>query len=73
MCSEFCPLCVLPDLQRSVYYLYFLCTCRVYFGEKVAMYFAWLGYYTYFLVPASIVGLVVFIYGMVTIKNDVVS
>ncbi|KAK2172730.1 hypothetical protein NP493_931g00039 [Ridgeia piscesae] len=46
---------------------------RVYFGEKVAMYFAWLGYYTYFLVPASIVGLIVFIYGLVTIKNDVVS
>lgn len=46
---------------------------RVYFGEKVAMYFAWLGYYTYFLVPASIVGLIVFIYGLVTISNDIVS
>ena len=46
---------------------------RVYFGEKVAMYFAWLGYYTYFLLPASIVGTFVFIYGLVTINDDTVS
>ncbi|XP_065660180.1 anoctamin-4 isoform X5 [Hydra vulgaris] len=37
---------------------------RNYFGEKVALYFAWLGFYTSFLVPASIVGLLCFLYGI---------
>ncbi|XP_045871057.1 anoctamin-9 isoform X2 [Meles meles] len=36
---------------------------RDYFGEKVALYFAWLGWYTYMLVPAAVVGLVVFLSG----------
>ncbi|XP_064226385.1 anoctamin-9 isoform X2 [Aotus nancymaae] len=36
---------------------------RDYFGEKVALYFAWLGWYTYMLVPAALTGLVVFLSG----------
>ncbi|KAK3096553.1 hypothetical protein FSP39_001223 [Pinctada imbricata] len=36
---------------------------RKYFGEKIAIYFTWLGFYTQMLIPASIVGLVVFFYG----------
>ncbi|XP_047548658.1 anoctamin-9 isoform X1 [Lutra lutra] len=36
---------------------------RDYFGEKVALYFAWLGWYTYMLVPAAVVGLIVFLSG----------
>ncbi|XP_059008811.1 anoctamin-9 isoform X1 [Mustela lutreola] len=36
---------------------------RDYFGEKVALYFAWLGWYTYMLVPAALVGLIVFLSG----------
>lgn len=36
---------------------------RYYFGEKVALYFAWLGWYTYMLVPAAVVGLIVFLSG----------
>lgn len=39
------------------------CARRDYFGEKVALYFAWLGWYTYMLVPAAVVGLVVFLSG----------
>ncbi|XP_071943623.1 anoctamin-4-like isoform X4 [Antedon mediterranea] len=46
---------------------------RAYFGEKIALYFAWLGFYTYMLVPASILGLLVFIYGCATLGNDAVS
>ncbi|XP_033101600.1 anoctamin-4-like isoform X5 [Anneissia japonica] len=46
---------------------------RAYFGEKIALYFAWLGFYTYMLVPASILGIVVFIYGCATLGGDDVS
>lgn len=37
--------------------------CRKYFGEKVALYFAWLGWYTYMLVPAAVAGLIIFLSG----------
>ena len=40
-----------------------------YFGEKIGLYFAWLGFYTAWLLPASIVGLIVFIYGVATVFN----
>lgn len=46
---------------------------KVYLGEKIGLYFAWLGYYTYSLIPPSIVGLLVFIYGIVTIAYDPIS
>ena len=39
---------------------------RRYFGEKLSFYFAWLGFYTSWLVLPSIVGLLVFIYGCLT-------
>jgi len=45
--------------------------CRKYFGEKIAIYFAWLGIYTTLLVPASIAGLIAFIYGLVTMPVSV--
>ncbi|XP_023288562.1 anoctamin-4 [Orussus abietinus] len=35
-----------------------------YFGEKVALYFAWLGFYTKSLYPPAVVGLLCFIYGL---------
>ncbi len=41
-----------------------------YFGVKIAIYFAWLGFYTKMLIPASIVGIISFIYGVVTLKYD---
>nr|CAD7605732.1 unnamed protein product [Timema genevievae] len=41
-------------------------TIRMYFGEEVAMYFAWLGFYTYMLVPASAVGLICLLYGFLS-------
>ncbi|BFZ09443.1 hypothetical protein BsWGS_12480 [Bradybaena similaris] len=36
---------------------------RLYFGEKIGIYFAWLGHYTGLLIPAGLVGLAIFIYG----------
>lgn len=35
-----------------------------YFGTEIALYFAWLGFYTAWLVPLAIIGLVVFLYGI---------
>lgn len=43
---------------------------KEYFGVKIALYFAWLGFYTYMLIPASIVGLIVFLYGAITINQN---
>ena len=44
---------------------------RKYFGEKIGIYFAWLGFYTMMLIPASVVGFIVFIYGVATVWSDV--
>ncbi|XP_065117655.1 anoctamin-1a isoform X1 [Paramisgurnus dabryanus] len=46
---------------------------RKYFGEKVGLYFAWLGVYTQMLIPAAIVGVIVFLYGCVTVDDDIPS
>uniref|UniRef100_UPI0037E9C662 anoctamin-7 n=1 Tax=Semicossyphus pulcher TaxID=241346 RepID=UPI0037E9C662 len=44
---------------------------RAYFGEKIALYFAWLGFYTGWLVPASLVGTVIFFVGFWLMATDV--
>ncbi|XP_042561151.1 anoctamin-2-like [Clupea harengus] len=46
---------------------------RKYFGEKIGLYFAWLGVYTQLLIPASIVGITVFFYGCATVDTNVPS
>ncbi|XP_011485275.1 anoctamin-1 isoform X1 [Oryzias latipes] len=46
---------------------------RKYFGEKVGLYFAWLGVYTQMLIPASIVGVIVFLYGCATVDSNIPS
>lgn len=40
--------------------------CRRYYGEKIGIYFAWLGFYTEMLFYAAVVGLICFIYGLAT-------
>lgn len=40
---------------------------KEYFGEKIGLYFAWLGFYTAWLLPAAIVGTIVFAYGLLTV------
>ena len=44
-------------------------SCRRYFGEKIGLYFAWLGWYTGMLFPAALVGLLVFLYGVLTLDH----
>ncbi|MCJ8733666.1 hypothetical protein PDJAM_G00226270 [Pangasius djambal] len=46
---------------------------RRYFGEKIGLYFAWLGVYTQLLIPASAMGIVVFLYGWMTVDTNVPS
>ncbi|XP_062432345.1 anoctamin-9 [Rhea pennata] len=46
---------------------------RGYFGEKVALYFAWLGWYTYLLGIAAVVGLLVFVAGITVFSSSQVS
>nr|XP_033809059.1 anoctamin-4 isoform X3 [Geotrypetes seraphini] len=46
---------------------------RRYFGEKIGLYFAWLGWYTGMLFPAAFTGLFVFLYGVFTMDHCQVS
>ncbi|XP_044775164.1 anoctamin-1 isoform X8 [Neomonachus schauinslandi] len=46
---------------------------RKYFGEKIGLYFAWLGVYTQMLIPASVVGIIVFLYGCATVDENIPS
>ncbi|XP_041953375.1 anoctamin-7 isoform X2 [Alosa sapidissima] len=43
---------------------------REYFGEKIALYFAWLGFYTAWLLPAALVGTFVFVSGIMTMGSN---
>ncbi|CAK8678217.1 unnamed protein product [Clavelina lepadiformis] len=40
---------------------------RRYFGDKIAIYFAWLGFYSEMLIYPTFVGLIVFIYSIITL------
>ena len=46
---------------------------RTYFGVRIGLYFAWLGVYTAMLVPAAIVGILCFLYGLAVMNNFIPS
>ncbi|XP_056015162.1 anoctamin-4-like isoform X6 [Ostrea edulis] len=46
---------------------------RNYFGEKIGIYFTWLGFYTAMLIPTAITGVVVFLFGVGTLMGDTPS
>ncbi|XP_050091093.1 anoctamin-4-like [Anopheles aquasalis] len=46
---------------------------KEYFGVNIAMYFAWLEFYTLMLIPAAIAGLICIFYGVVTFANNQIS
>ncbi|XP_006990269.2 anoctamin-5 isoform X4 [Peromyscus maniculatus bairdii] len=46
---------------------------RNYFGEKIGIYFVFLGYYTEMLLVAALVGLACFIYGLLSMENNQTS
>ncbi|CAL8243255.1 unnamed protein product [Lota lota] len=43
---------------------------KVYFGEKVALYYLWLSLYTKLLIPAAILGPLVFLYGLAFFNSN---
>ncbi|KAJ0029459.1 hypothetical protein NQD34_004456 [Periophthalmus magnuspinnatus] len=43
---------------------------RKYYGEKIGLYFAWLGFYTEMLLFAAIVGTLCFVYGLLTYEEN---
>jgi hypothetical protein len=43
---------------------------RRYFGEKVGIYFTWIGFYTTWLLPVSLLGIVILLYGLSTIPSS---
>ncbi|XP_063293984.1 anoctamin-5 isoform X2 [Pelobates fuscus] len=46
---------------------------RKYYGEKIGIYFAWLGYYTEMLFYAAVVGFFCFLYGWITMDDNLSS
>ncbi|XP_066493211.1 anoctamin-5 isoform X2 [Tiliqua scincoides] len=46
---------------------------RKYYGERIGIYFAWLGFYTEMLFFAAIVGLICFLYGLFTMNENMSS
>lgn len=43
---------------------------KEYFGIKIALYFAWLGFYNHMLIFASVAGLLCFLYGSYTLYGN---
>ncbi|XP_058065687.1 anoctamin-4 [Anopheles bellator] len=46
-----------------------LCLVRKYFGDKIGLYFCWLGFYTKMLYAPAIVGLFCFLYGLASMDS----
>jgi anoctamin-1 len=43
---------------------------KEYFGVKIGLYFAWLGFFSYMLIPASVGALISVIYGWLTYEDQ---
>uniref|UniRef100_A0A8B9KM40 Anoctamin n=1 Tax=Astyanax mexicanus TaxID=7994 RepID=A0A8B9KM40_ASTMX len=46
---------------------------RKYYGEKIGIYFAWLGFYTEMLFFAAVVGVICFVYGLLSYDDNITS
>ena len=41
-----------------------------YLGDKIGLYFCWLGFYTKMLILPAVIGLLVFLYGAATVNTE---
>ncbi|XP_065123963.1 anoctamin-5b isoform X1 [Paramisgurnus dabryanus] len=46
---------------------------KKYYGEKIGIYFAWLGFYTEMLFFAAVMGLICFVYGLLSYDDNITS
>ncbi|KAI4900042.1 hypothetical protein NFI96_028143, partial [Prochilodus magdalenae] len=46
---------------------------RKYYGEKIGIYFAWLGFYTEMLFFAAVMGVICFVYGLLSYEDNITS
>ncbi|CAG0886851.1 unnamed protein product [Darwinula stevensoni] len=46
---------------------------RKYFGDQIGLYFTWLGFYTKMLIPAAIVGVICFLFGIISLQDNIPS
>lgn len=44
---------------------------RKYYGEKIGIYFAWLGFYTEMLFFAAVMGVICFVYGLLSYDDNI--
>ena len=44
---------------------------RKYYGEKIGIYFAWLGFYTEMLFFAAVMGVICFAYGLLSYDDNI--
>ncbi|XP_054828852.1 anoctamin-9 [Eublepharis macularius] len=58
---------------RSIHNTHLIEELRMYSGEKVALYFAWLSWYTYVLLIAAVPGIILVIYGFMSFNSSQVS
>ncbi|KAM6094179.1 anoctamin-6 isoform 2-T2 [Chlamydotis macqueenii] len=54
---------------KNIFKLQPLDFIRKYYGEKIGIYFAWLGFYTNMLIVAAVIGVGCFLYGFLTKDN----
>lgn len=58
--------CIILTTSDSLFTLFH----RDYYGEKIGIYFVFLGFYTEMLFFAAIVGLACFIYGLLSMRDN---
>uniref|UniRef100_A0A8C1Z984 Anoctamin n=1 Tax=Cyprinus carpio TaxID=7962 RepID=A0A8C1Z984_CYPCA len=46
---------------------------KKYYGEKIGIYFAWLGFYTEMLFFAAVMGVICFVYGVLSYEDNITS
>ncbi|KAM9494554.1 anoctamin-5b isoform 1-T1 [Clarias gariepinus] len=75
------PQCESERFQLYKYWARFFCfykeqplnLIRKYYGEKIGIYFAWLGFYTEMLFFAAVMGAICFIYGLLSYDDNITS